>query len=38
MSGYKYSSRYIMGHTLKHNIEETGRIINSIMTILSENF
>lgn len=27
-----------MGHTLKHNIEETDRIINSIMTILSENF
>ena len=23
-----------MGHTLKHNIEETGRIINSIMTVL----
>ena len=22
-----------MGHTLKHNIEETGRIINNIMTI-----
>lgn len=22
-----------MGHTLKHNIEETGRIINSIMTV-----
>lgn len=30
MSGCKYSRRYIMGHTLKHNIEETGRIINSI--------
>jgi len=22
-----------MGHTLKHNIEETGSIINSIMTV-----
>lgn len=22
-----------MGYTLKHNIEETGRIINSIMTV-----
>lgn len=22
-----------MGHTLKHNIEETGRIINSIMMV-----
>lgn len=22
-----------MGHTLKHNIEETVRIINSIMTV-----
>ena len=30
MSGYKYSRKYIIGHTLKYNIEETGRIINSV--------